>query len=113
MLVARHLADRDELVVEPAGRGGLGPAPLRAEGERVLLLARDAVALRDVLAGLAHRLEREHRLHPRVRKAPPEHGVVDGLVLLPLAVAGLWHDERRAAHRLDSAGDEEVAVSGR
>ena len=37
-------------------------------------------ALGDVLAGLAHRLEREHLLHPRVREAPAERGVPDGLI---------------------------------
>ena len=50
------------------------------ERERVLVLARDAVALGDVLAGLAHRLEREHLLHPRVREPPAERRVPDGAV---------------------------------
>ncbi len=36
-----------------------------------------AVALGDVLAGLAHRLQREHRLHPRIREAPAERRVED------------------------------------
>ena len=56
------------------------PALLRLERERVLLLARDAVALGHVLARLAHRLEREHRLQPRVGEAPAERRVADGLV---------------------------------
>ena len=34
-------------------------------------------ALGDVLAGLAHRLEREHLLHLRIGEAPAERGVVD------------------------------------
>ena len=62
MLVARDVADGDELVVEAAGVGGGRPALLRAQRERVLILARDAPALGDVLAGLAHRLEREQLL---------------------------------------------------
>src|SRR4029453_7860900 len=72
MLVARDVADRHELVLEPALVVGLGPAPVRAQPELVLLLAADPVALSDVLAGLAHRLEREHLLHPRVREPPAE-----------------------------------------
>ena len=63
MLVAHDVADGDELVVEAAGLGGGRPALLRPKRKRVLVLARDAPALGDVLAGLAHRLEREHLLH--------------------------------------------------
>src|SRR5581483_5853524 len=55
MLVARDVADGDDLVAEVRRR----PALLRAERERVLILARDVPLLGDVLAGLAHRLERE------------------------------------------------------
>src|SRR3712207_7976371 len=43
-------------------------------------LACDSPAFRDVLARLAHRLEREHRFHARVRKAPAERRVVHRLV---------------------------------
>ena len=77
MLVALELAGRNELVGEPAGLLRGRPAPLRLEREGVLVLARDVPALGDVLAGLPHRLEREHRLEPRVREAPAEHGVVE------------------------------------
>src|SRR5581483_2221155 len=80
MLVALELADRDELVVEPAGVGCGRPALLRAERERVLLLAAHMPALGDVLTGLAHRLERDQLLHRRVRKAPAERGVVEHAV---------------------------------
>ena len=107
------LADRDELVVEPPGLARRRPAPLRLERERVLVLARDVPALGDVLARLAHRLEREHRLQPRVRERASRAscrrrpGCRAGT-----AVSGLRHGERRAAHRLDAAGDEQVAVAG-
>ena len=40
----------------------------------------DAVALGHVLARLAHALEREHRLHGRVREAPAERAVVEHAV---------------------------------
>ena len=66
------VADRDQLVREAPGRLRLGPALLRAQRERVLILAADAVALGHVLAGLAHALEREHRLHGRIGEAPAE-----------------------------------------
>ncbi len=92
--------------------GGRRPAPVRLERELVLLLAGDVVALRHVLAGLAHRLEREHRLHLRIRKAPAEVRVVDDLVSSREGLVGLRHHERRARHRLDAARDEEVAVTG-
>src|SRR5439155_8213855 len=78
VLVALRLADGDELVFEASRRVRVGPAPLRPQREPVLLLARDAVALGDVLAGLAHRLERVHRLQPRVRATPAEGRVPNG-----------------------------------
>jgi hypothetical protein len=58
----------------PRGGGSL----VRLDGERVLLLAGDAVLLGDVLGRVAHRLELEARGHPRVRVAPAEGRVVDG-----------------------------------
>src|SRR4051812_35268201 len=112
MLVARHFADPHELVVEAAGLGRGGPALLRAERERVLLLARDRPALGDVLACLAHRLEREERLHPRVREAPTERAVPERTVPALEALLRLARDERRTGHRLDTPRDEEVAVAG-
>ena len=80
MLVALRLADGDELVLESSSRVRVGPTPLRLQREGVLLLARDAVLLGDVLARLAHRLERVHRLQPRVRETPTEGRVPDGSV---------------------------------
>ena len=59
-----------------------------SQRERVLVGARDEVALGDVLACLAHRLEREHRLQPRVREAPAEVRVVgDDVAARPRPVA--------------------------
>ena len=51
--------------------------------EKVLILARDLPALGDVLARLAHRLEREHLLHPRIGKRQPS--VVSQTVRFPRA----------------------------
>ena len=101
---------RHELVGEaPAGR----PAQRRCERRRTRPGPRARrPALGDVLARLAHRLEREHRLEPRVGEAPAERRVVD-IVRSPRgnAVSGFAIDEWRPAHRLDAAGDEEVAVA--
>ena len=48
----------------------------------------------------------------RVRKAPAKRGVVHDLVPARKRVLGLRHDERRAAHRLDPARDDDVGVAG-
>src|SRR5438552_16475193 len=72
MLVARDVADRNELVRETARLVGCGPAALRLQRERVLILPRHAPTLRDVLAGLAHRLRREELDELRIRDTPTE-----------------------------------------
>ena len=96
VLVAHDVADGHELLVEAARVGGGGPAPVRLEGECVLFLARDAVTLGHVLAGLAHRLERKQLLEPRVREAPAEVRVVERLVAARERPVRLRDDERRA-----------------
>ena len=111
MLVRGHVPDRDQLVCEAPGGLRLGPAPVGAQRERVLVLAAHAVALGDVLARLAHALEREHGLHGRVREAPAERRVVEHAVAAREGALRLGGHERRPAHRLDAAGDEEVAVA--
>src|SRR5207237_5874453 len=68
---------------------------------------------RHVLAGLAHRLERELLFQAWVRKAPAERGVVDRSVAAGKSVLRFAENERSAAHRLDSPGDVEVAFAGR
>src|SRR4051812_40240187 len=107
MLVTRHVSYRDELLAEVGGC----PTLVRLQRERVLLLARDAVALGDVLPGLAHRLEREHLLHLRIREAPPEMRVVHDLIAAREGLVRLRDHERRTRHRLDAARDEEIAVA--
>src|SRR5439155_17374788 len=111
MLVPAHSLHLDELVVEAPSFLGRGPALLRTQRELVLLVSRAAVALGDILARLAHRLEREHGLHARVRKSPAERRVPDGLVPAREPFGRLRHDERGAAHRLDAAGNEEIDVT--
>src|SRR5207247_7986062 len=112
MLVAPGLADRDALVREPPRLVRPGPALLRLQAESILLLARDPVALCHVLTGLAHRLEREQLLQARVRETPPERRVIDRSVAAGKPVLRLAEDEGRAAHRLDSASNVEVAFTG-
>ena len=71
-----------------------------------------APALGDVLAGLAHRLRREPLRELRIREPPAERRVVERAVAARIRRLRLRRDERRAAHRLDAARDEEVAVPG-
>jgi hypothetical protein len=108
VLVALDVADRHELLGEPACFVSGRPAPLALEREGILLLARDRPSLRHVLTCLAHRLERKHGLHAWVREAPAERRVPDRLV----AALGLAHDERRAAHGLHASGDKQLTVPG-
>ena len=80
--------------------------------EGVLVLAADPVALGDVLAGLAHRLGRDAQLgHPRVDEAPAQRRVVHRLLAARQAALGLADHPGRPAHRLDPAGEVEVALA--
>ena len=86
-----------------------GPLGLAGEGEAVLIVAADVVGAGDVLGGLAHREGVVHRGEARVDEAPADGGVGE----LLLAVEGglcFAEDQRGAAHGLDAAGDEDVAV---
>ena len=88
-------------------------APVRLERERVLVLARDAVALGDVLGRLAHRLGRVALRHPRVDE-PPADRRVDQLARRRAGSArsGFSITNGDAGHRLDAAGEHDVAVAG-
>ena len=112
VLVVLELGHRHELVGEAARLVRLGPAPLRAQRERVLVLARDAPPLGHVLARLPHRLARVALLVARVDEAPAERRVVERAVAAGVRRVGLRGHERRPRHRLDAARDEEVAVAG-
>ena len=74
-------------------------------------LRRDLVVLGDVLGRLRHRVDAVLLLHQRIDEAPADGGVLDlGAALERLL--RLAHDERRARHPLDAAGDHEVGLAG-
>ena len=79
--VSRPRGPRSGRSPRPAARLGRGDGALvAAQREGVLVVAADAVALGDVLAGLAHRLGRDAELgHPRVDHPPAEGRVVHRL----------------------------------
>jgi hypothetical protein len=85
-----------------AGRGLL----LRSQGERVLLLARDAVLLGDVLRGDAHVV-----LVVDVPQAVDDHRVDQLPVAHALAVARVRQHVRRHAHALLAPGDHDLRVA--
>ena len=103
--------DCHELVVEAAGLVGGHRAAVRFERERVLILARDRVALGHVLARLAHRLGRVQPGHARVHEAPADRGVGQLDVAARKAALGLEGHERRARHGLDAAGQHQVRLA--
>ena len=111
MFVLLEPVDREQLVVEASRRGRCGPAALGAEPERVLVFTRNIPPLCDVLAGLAHRLEREHPLQARIRKAPAERRVPHRLIAAWERTLWFRHDKRRTRHRFDAARDEQIAVA--
>ena len=112
VLVDGDVSDRDDLGLETPRSVRRRPAFLGAKREGVLILARDVPALGDVLARLAHRLEREQLLVPRVGEAPAERRVPHGLVPARERLVRLRHDERRAAHGLHPARDDDLRVAG-
>src|SRR5207302_7951340 len=77
----------------------------------VLILSRHAPPLGDVLTGLAHRLRRPFLGEARVDEAPAERRVVQLAVAARPRLARLRGHERRARHRLDAAGHEQLAVA--
>src|SRR5688572_28853442 len=92
--------DWDDLVVEPAGLDGGDGALLALEREGVLALAIDAIALGDVLGGLAHRVRVVHLGEPGVEEPPAERRVLDLARAAIPRVRGLGHDVRGPGHRL-------------
>ena len=94
----------------PLGLGGDGPL-VAAQREGVLVVARDPVALGDVLGRLAHRLCRVALGHPRVDQPPSERGVVHRPRPPRKPRLGLFDHPRGPAHRLRPAGEVEIALA--
>ena len=85
-------------------------ALLRAKRESVLILARDLIVLSDVLGRLRHRIDAVLRLHQRIDEAPANGRVLDVGAALERLLR-LAHHERRARHRLDTTGDDEIRLA--
>ena len=101
----------DDLLGEIARCHRLARALLRAQREGILVGARDLIFLGDVLAGLRPwNRRRIAAFISGLMKRQPMRGVVDlGAALERLLRLG--HDERRARHRLDAAGDGEIDLA--
>jgi hypothetical protein len=111
--VALALRDRDrhELVAIATLGDRRGGVALAGQGEGVLILAADAQPLGHVLARLAHRDTDGGRRQRRVDEAPAQRRVDQFVGAAFVGRLGLEHHVRRPAHRLDAAGDEDVAVA--
>ena len=109
---AGFVGDEADLLVEPAGVPRRGGAAVRPQGERILRLAADALALRQDLSALAQR-HRPLRGHARVDQPPAERRGVQRLVAAGIRGVGLGQDPRRPAHGLDAARDRDGGVAHR
>jgi hypothetical protein len=103
--------ERDDLALEHAGLARGDRALVGGERELVLVMARDAEALGDVLGGLAHALGRIALGQPRVDEAPADRRVDQLDRAARKRALGFQRDQRRARHRLDSAGEDQIGVA--
>ena len=99
--------DGSDLAVELAGLLRRFRLVLRADGEAILVLARDLPAVRDVLRGVPHVIAVEG-----VDQAVLDHGVDHGGVAHLGAVAQVQR-VRRLAHAFLTAGNDDPGVAGR
>ena len=102
---------RGDLPGQAAVGRRLGGPLLGPQGEPVLVLAADPEVGGDVLGRLRHRVDPVLRLQHRVHEPPADGRVVE----LGVAVEGggrLADDERRPAHALHPAGDDQVGLPG-
>ena len=106
-LVDGQVADRDDLVREPALVDRLDRALVRAKRPAVLLLARDPELAAHERRLLDHVAAVEGRRQPVV-----DHRVDQRAVAEPVAEARLLEQVRRVRHRLHAAGDDHLAVAG-
>ena len=108
-LALRH-HDRGDLALQPAVLDRLGRTALAAVGVGILVASLDLVFLGNVLGRLRHRIDPVLRLHQLVDETPAERGVLD-LGRAGVRGLGLGHDEGRAGHALDAAGDGEFRLA--
>src|SRR3546814_4162983 len=80
--------------------------------ELVLIGTVDLEIVSHVLGGFGHRVDAVLGLHEFVDEAPADGGVVNGGIARERRV-GLAHDERRAAHAFDAAGQHQAGFAGR
>ena len=99
--------DGHDLRLEAALFHGRERFPVRVHSELVLLLARDAVLLRNVLAGDPHVI-----VVVNVPQAVVHHGIDDGGVAQPVSFARLRKKVGRVRHRLHAARDDDGTVLG-
>jgi hypothetical protein len=111
VFVGAQFGHREQFVGERAARDGGRRFALRVERERVLLFARDAVLLGDVLRGFAHRNRWIDFRELRIRHAPAERRI-EHLRRAAEERVGLRHDVWCARHRLAPARDHDRAVAG-
>ena len=100
----RDLLRQPTVVLRPRRLG------LRTEGEGVLIGPADRELLGDVLGRLGHRIDAVLGFHRRVDEAPADRRVVD-LGVARKGALGLGHDEWRARHAFDAAGDHQLGLA--
>ncbi len=83
---------------------------LAAQGEGILVRARDAEAFGDVLAGLRHRIHAVLLPDQRIDEAPAERRIRELQVARECGI-GFGHHVRRAAHAFHAAGNQEIRLA--
>jgi hypothetical protein len=106
----RGNGDPDDLLGEMARLLRGERTLLAAQRELVLILARDAKILGDVLPRLRHRVDAEPLLEERVHEAPADRGVVK-LYVARERRGALRQYVRGAAHALDAPGEHYLALA--
>ncbi|MCY1505121.1 hypothetical protein D9M68_393180 [compost metagenome] len=85
-------------------------AGLAAQRKAVLVFARDGKLGRDVFGGLRHGVDAVLGFHDWIDEAPAYRRVMDFGAALERAL-GLGHDEGRARHAFDAAGDDNLGFT--
>ena len=103
--------DRGELAGDETSGDGRGGSLLAAQGEGVLVFARDGKLVGEVFGGFAHGVGAVKPLHFGIHKAPAEGAVVH-LAVAAKGLGGLRQCKGRAGHVLYATGQQEVAFVG-